>query len=68
MFGLLRYNAFTVCYPIGASCDLLVGFYGAKYLSGTDDYSIRMPNAFNFAFDMSYFLYALVPVYGATFP
>ena len=68
IFGLLRYNTFTVCYPVGACCDCLVGFYSAKFLSGTNDYSIRMPNAFNFAFDMSYFLYALVPLYGATFP
>jgi Protein tyrosine phosphatase-like protein, PTPLA len=68
LFGLLRYNTFTICYPVGACCDCLVGFYSAKFLSGVDDYSVRMPNSWNFAFDMSYFLYALVPLYGATFP
>lgn len=66
LFGLIRYNSFIVCYPLGAASECLVLYFTAKKLG--DHYSLKMPNAWNFAFDMPLFMFALIPVYGAVFP
>jgi hypothetical protein len=33
-----------------------------------DRFSIRMPNKFNFVFDMAYCMYFMIVLYGAVFP
>lgn len=70
LFGIIRYNSFLVCYPLGAGSECLIVYLTARMLSKTnpDFYSIRMPNRLNFAFDMVYFMYALIPIYGTVFP
>jgi len=70
LFGLIRYNSFLLCYPIGAFSECLALFYTARHMSKEfpDKYSIRMPNRFNFAFDMNLFMYVMIPLYGVVFP
>jgi Protein tyrosine phosphatase-like protein, PTPLA len=68
--GMIRYNSFIVCYPIGALGECLVLYYTAKMIQKNhpDEYAIRMPNSLNFSFDMAWAMYAMLPLYGAVFP
>jgi very-long-chain (3R)-3-hydroxyacyl-CoA dehydratase len=68
ILGCIRYNSFLVCYPTGMLAEVMVLLACANLLKSRDDYSIRMPNAANFAFDIRYFLYSLLPIYGVGFP
>jgi hypothetical protein len=70
IFGLIRYNSFLVCYPTGAASECLMVYKVAKKIQKEmpDRFSIRMPNKFNFAFDMVYFMYLMIVLYGAIFP
>lgn len=71
-FGLIRYNSFLVCYPLGAIGECMSLYLLAKSLQVKDDipdtYSIRMPNRFNFAFNVPYFMYLMLPTYAVVFP
>lgn len=66
LFGVLRYNLFLVCYPLGAACECLVLYFVARAIGSSLD--ITMPNKWNFAFATAKFLYAMIPCYGAVFP
>ena len=69
-FGLIRYNTFLVVYPIGAGAECLTVYQVAWRIRKEmpDQFSIRMPNKFNFAFDTIYFMYLMIVLYGAVFP
>ena len=71
-FGLIRYNSFLVCYPLGAIGECMSLYLLAKSIQVKDDipdtYSIRMPNRFNFAFNVPYFMYLMLPTYAVVFP
>jgi hypothetical protein len=66
LFGLLRYNLFLVCYPLGAGCECLVLYFVAKAI-GTS-MNIELPNRCNFGFDTAKFIYLMIPAYGVVFP
>jgi very-long-chain (3R)-3-hydroxyacyl-CoA dehydratase len=70
LFGLIRYNSFLICYPLGAGSECLVVYEVAKRIRKEmpDRLSIRMPNKVNFAFDMTYCMYFMIVLYGAVFP
>ena len=70
LLGLIRYNSFLVCYPIGAASECLVVYEVAKRIRKEmpDRFSIRMHNKANFAFDMTYCMYFMIVLYGAVFP
>lgn len=65
-FGILRYNLFLVCYPLGAACECLVLYYVAKGLGST--MNINMPNRWNFGLDFQKCLYVMMLGYGVVFP
>lgn len=69
-FGWLRYTAFIPIYPTGASTELLTAIQAIPAVRAVSPklYSLEMPNCYNFAFDMEYFIYLLVPVYLFGFP
>ena len=70
IFGWLRFNLFLVCYPIGAFSEVVVLLNAAKEVAKTSPkkYSIEMPNPYNFAFDMEYFMYFGIVCYVLVFP
>ena len=70
IFGLIRYNSFLVCYPLGAIGECMSLYLLAKSLGRDipDAYSIKMPNRFNFAFNVPYFMYLMLPTYAVVFP
>jgi len=65
-FGILRYNLFLVCYPLGAACECLVLYYVAKGIGST--MNINMPNRWNFGLDFQKCLYVMMLGYGVVFP
>ena len=71
VFGWLRFNLFLVCYPLGAIGEIMVLLNAAQEVgkSGSPKkYSLEMPNPYNFAFDMEYFMYLLPVIYLFVFP
>ena len=70
IFGLIRYNSFLVCYPLGAIGESMSVYLLAKHLGKEipDTYSVRMPKIFNFAFNVPYFMYVMLPTYAVVFP
>jgi very-long-chain (3R)-3-hydroxyacyl-CoA dehydratase len=62
----LRYTAFIILYPIGVVCEMNLIYLALPILVETGVYqgrSIRLPNAFNFAFDYTMFCRILLAVY-----
>ena len=57
----VRWNAFLVCYPLGASLEMVMHLEAVPVLQSMDPmpYSWTMPNMLNFAFNFSYLLIAL---------
>lgn len=49
----LRYTLWIPLYPLGALYETLVVLRAAEYMEASDRFSIRMPNAWNFTFDMA---------------
>lgn len=47
----LRYTAFFVLQPVGIGSEWLVYWRTLSHIDGTTLYGVRMPNAWNFAFD-----------------
>ena len=70
LVGHFRWNLFLVLYPIGALGDGLAGCFTIPVLKAQDhmSYSMSMPNNYNFAFNMAYFLTAMPIMYIAQFP
>ena len=70
LIGHLRWNLFLILYPVGALGDGLAGCFTIPVLKATDPmpYSISMPNKYNFAFNMAYFLTVLPLGYILQFP
>ena len=70
IFGLVRYNSFLVCYPLGALAEAMTIYHLARRLGKEvpDLYSVRMPNKVNFAFHLPYFMYLMLPTYAVVFP
>ena len=62
----IRWNAFLVCYPLGASLEGIMHWYAVPVLQSMDPmpYSLTMPNKLNFAFNFSYFL-TVLPIFMA---
>ena len=54
----VRWNAFLVLYPIGATLEALMHWEAVPVLQATTPmpYSLTMPNKYNFAFNFSYLL------------
>ena len=57
----VRWNAFLVCYPVGATLESVMHWEAVPVLQGMNPmpYSMTMPNNMNFSFNMSYFLVIL---------
>ena len=70
VFAHLRWNTFLVCYPLGATCDLLCAVYSIHVVGKSDPimYSASLPNSWNVAFNFYYFLMILPVAYVAIFP
>lgn len=51
----LRYSVYVILYPLGFMCEGLVLLVGVHYLEDKGRFSIRLPNKYNFAFDLLYF-------------
>lgn len=47
----LRYSLFLVLYPVGIVCEWLIYYFTLDYVDANSMYAIRLPNAWNFAFD-----------------
>lgn len=47
----LRYSLFIVLYPVGIVTEWLVYYFTLGHVDETGMYAVRMPNAWNFAFD-----------------
>jgi very-long-chain (3R)-3-hydroxyacyl-CoA dehydratase len=60
----LRYTAFIILYPIGVLCEMTLIYLALPILETRyQGRSIRLPNAFNFAFDYAIFCRILLAVY-----
>ena len=70
LVGHFRWNLFLVLYPVGALGDGMAGCFTIPVFKATDPmpYSILMPNKFNIAFNMAYFLTVLPVGYILQFP
>ena len=70
LVGHFRWNLFLVLYPVGALGDGMAGCFTIPVFKATDPmpYSISMPNKFNIAFNMAYFLTVLPVGYILQFP
>ncbi|DBB16231.1 TPA: hypothetical protein ACH3X3_014555 [Trebouxia sp. C0006] len=56
----LRYTTFIPLYPLGVASEMTMVALALPHIRKSQMWSIRMPNAFNFAFD--YFLFCLLAV------
>jgi len=56
----LRYTTFIPLYPLGVASEMTMVALALPHFRKSQMWSIRMPNAFNFAFD--YFLFCLLAV------
>jgi len=56
----LRYTTFIPLYPLGVASEMTMVALALPHIRKSQIWSIRMPNAFNFAFD--YFLFCLLAV------
>jgi len=63
ILGHLRYNAFLIVYPLGATGEMFLSFDGLGYvdLSYVKPFTIEMPNEWNLAFNYKYFV-SLLPL------
>ncbi len=74
VFGHLRYNVFIFAYILGVSGENLAIYYGYKQLVLNESlgilpfWTVRMPNAWNFAFELRYFLIISPLLYLGGFP
>jgi hypothetical protein len=70
IFGNLRYNLFLIAYPIGALGEAIILWNSKEYIRSAEPkhFSIAMPNKYNFAFDMEYFINITPLLYLTGFP
>lgn len=47
----LRYSAFIVLYPFGVGSELTMAYLAMPHIKKNKDWTIEMPNKWNFAFD-----------------
>jgi len=59
----LRYSMFLILYPAGISGEVLCIISSLPYLQTNPFLRIKMPNAYNFAFDYVWFLYFILALY-----
>eukprot|EP01098_Paradermamoeba_levis_P005067 TRINITY_DN2150_c0_g1_i1.p1 TRINITY_DN2150_c0_g1~~TRINITY_DN2150_c0_g1_i1.p1 ORF type:complete len:145 (-),score=36.96 TRINITY_DN2150_c0_g1_i1:108-542(-) len=52
----LRYSLFIFCYPIGATSEWVMMYVALPFIQKTDLLSIQMPNKYNAAFSLYYFI------------
>uniref|UniRef100_A0A182XXC5 Very-long-chain (3R)-3-hydroxyacyl-CoA dehydratase n=1 Tax=Anopheles stephensi TaxID=30069 RepID=A0A182XXC5_ANOST len=64
----LRYTTFIVLYPTGVTGELLCFFWAQSHVAKTKQWSIEMPNTYNFTFSYLYFLWAVMLLYIPLFP
>ncbi|XP_310375.5 very-long-chain (3R)-3-hydroxyacyl-CoA dehydratase hpo-8 [Anopheles gambiae] len=64
----LRYTTFIVLYPTGVTGELLCFFWAQSHVANTKQWSIEMPNTYNFTFSYLYFLWAVMLLYIPLFP
>ncbi|EOX91952.1 Tyrosine phosphatase-like protein PASTICCINO 2A isoform 2, partial [Theobroma cacao] len=50
----LRYSSFLVLYPTGISSEVGLVYFALPYIKGSEKYSVRMPNKWNFSLDYFY--------------
>ncbi|XP_021274075.1 very-long-chain (3R)-3-hydroxyacyl-CoA dehydratase PASTICCINO 2 [Herrania umbratica] len=50
----LRYSSFLVLYPTGISSEVGLIYLALPYIKGSEKYSVRMPNKWNFSVDYFY--------------
>ncbi|KAJ0041448.1 hypothetical protein Pint_27687 [Pistacia integerrima] len=50
----LRYSTFLLLYPTGITSEVGLIYIALPYIKGSELYSIRMPNKWNFSFDYFY--------------
>jgi hypothetical protein len=70
LFGHFRYTFFIVCYPLGAFGEIMIALSCVHLLQSTNPkpFSIMMPNAWNFVFDLEYYIYTIPLQYVYGFP
>lgn len=74
VFGHLRYNIFLFAYILGVAGENFTIYYAYEELAKIDDsgllppWTVRMPNAFNFAFDFRGFIKISPLMYLGGFP
>eukprot|EP01130_Rhizamoeba_saxonica_P000762 TRINITY_DN10685_c0_g1_i1.p1 TRINITY_DN10685_c0_g1~~TRINITY_DN10685_c0_g1_i1.p1 ORF type:complete len:215 (-),score=16.66 TRINITY_DN10685_c0_g1_i1:39-683(-) len=59
----LRYSAFYILYPTGASGEVGVMYNTLPFWASTGKWSIFLPNVFNFSFSFEFFIKAMCVVY-----
>uniref|UniRef100_A0A182NFW0 Very-long-chain (3R)-3-hydroxyacyl-CoA dehydratase n=1 Tax=Anopheles dirus TaxID=7168 RepID=A0A182NFW0_9DIPT len=64
----LRYTTFIVLYPTGVTGELLCFYWAQSHVAATKQWSIEMPNTYNFTFSYLYFLWAVMLLYIPLFP
>ncbi|KAF7278970.1 hypothetical protein GWI33_007779 [Rhynchophorus ferrugineus] len=64
----LRYTTFIVLYPIGVTGELLCLWWAQKEIGENNQYSIDMPNKYNFIFNYQHLLWFIMVLYIPQFP
>ncbi|XP_058452985.1 very-long-chain (3R)-3-hydroxyacyl-CoA dehydratase 2 [Malaya genurostris] len=64
----LRYTTFIALYPIGVTGELLCFYWAQSYVRESKQWSIEMPNSYNFTFSYFYFLWLVMLLYIPLFP
>ncbi|MCD7463202.1 Very-long-chain (3R)-3-hydroxyacyl-CoA dehydratase PASTICCINO 2 [Datura stramonium] len=59
----LRYSTFLLLYPSGITSEVGLIYSALPYIKGSDKYSLRMPNKWNFSFDYYYAALVALGIY-----
>ncbi|KFB35502.1 hypothetical protein ZHAS_00002294 [Anopheles sinensis] len=64
----LRYTTFIALYPIGVTGELLCFYWAQSHVAETKQWSVEMPNKYNFTFSYFYLLWMVMLLYIPLFP
>uniref|UniRef100_A0A182ITA0 Very-long-chain (3R)-3-hydroxyacyl-CoA dehydratase n=1 Tax=Anopheles atroparvus TaxID=41427 RepID=A0A182ITA0_ANOAO len=64
----LRYTTFIALYPIGVTGELLCFYWAQSHVGETKQWSVEMPNKYNFTFSYFYVLWMVMLLYIPLFP
>lgn len=63
-----RYTTFIALYPIGVTGELLCFYWAQMHVRESKQWSVEMPNSYNFTFSYFYFLWGVMLSYIPLFP